>query len=591
MCPLITAVPGNAICTELLSNAMSTLLMLGIFLVTAFLLALQLKQRRAAEARLQETLASVEQQVAERTVALQKALTELKLSEQQFRVIAEISPVHLFRTGPDGDATFISPSFLSVTGTRREQVMGFGWIDVAHPDDRESLMRGWQEALNAQVIFQAEFRLRVATGEYRWYRTRIVPDRDETGAITGWVGATIDLHELHLALDDRAEAVERADHARRLAEEASHLKDEFLATASHELRTPLNAIVGWVHVLQSGAITDDEQRRQAVNAIDRNAKIQTRLIEDLLDVSRMIQGRVNLTVTPLDMRRVIDAAVDTVAHAANAKDITIAIDQPDEPIAVIGDEHRLQQVIWNLLANSVKYTPRGGTVTVSMVRDRGRAIVDVKDSGEGIDPEFLPHVFEPFRQGVSKTMRSGLGLGLAIVRRLVDLHGGRITARSDGAGKGSTFSISLPAAQGVAAVSALSLTPEPHFKRLHVLIAEDDADSAAAVTAILKLHGCETKTAPTAAECLRITGEWPTDVLICDVGLPDDDGDGLLRRLRLLPEGEKIPAIALTAYSRPEDRAKALAAGFRAHLSKPLDPESLLKELSSAANDAPRSAA
>lgn len=570
---------------------MGTLLMLGIFLVTAFLLALQLKRRRAAEARLQETLASVEHQVEERTLALQKAMAELKLSEQQFRVIAEISPVHLFRTGPDGDATFVSPSFLSVTGMRREQVMGFGWIDAAHPDDRERLMQGWQEALHAQVIFQAEFRLRVATGEYRWYRTRVVPDRNEHGAIAGWVGATIDLHELHLALDDRAEAVDKADRARQMAEEASHLKDEFLASASHELRTPLNAIVGWVHVLQSGALADDEQRRQAVNAIDRNAKIQTRLIEDLLDVSRMIQGRVSLTVAPLDMRRVVDAAVETVAHAANAKDITIEIEQPAEPIAVIGDEHRLQQVIWNLLANSVKYTPRGGKVTVSVAHERGRAVVHVKDSGEGIDPEFLPHVFEPFRQGVSKTMRSGLGLGLAIVRRLVDLHGGRITAHSDGPGNGSTFSISLPAAQGVAAASALSMIPEPHFKRLHVLVAEDDADSAAAVTAILKLHGCETKTAPTAAECLRITGEWPTDVLICDVGLPDDDGYGLLRRLRLLPEGAKIPAIALTAYSRPEDRAKALAAGFRAHLSKPLDPECLLKELSSAAKEAPRPAA
>jgi PAS domain S-box-containing protein len=572
-------------------NAMGTLLMLAVFLVTAFLLALQLKRRRDAEARLQEALASVEHQVEERTLALQKALAELKLSEQQFRVIAEISPVHLFRTGPDGDTTFMSPSFLSVTGTRREQVMGFGWIDAVHPEDRDELMQGWQEALHAQVIFQAEFRLRVATGEYRWYRTRIVPDRDEHGTITGWVGATIDLHELHLALDDRAEAVEKAEHARRLAEEASHLKDEFLATASHELRTPLNAIVGWVHVLQSGAITDDEQRRQAVNAIDRNAKIQTRLIEDLLDVSRMIQGRVSLTVTPLDLRSVVDAAVDTIGHAAQAKDITIDVESPKEPVAVIGDEHRLQQVIWNLLANSVKYTPRGGKVVVSVLRDRGRAVINVKDSGEGIDPEFLPHVFEPFRQGTSATMRTGLGLGLAIVRRLVDLHGGRITAESAGAGRGSTFSISLPMAQGAAAVSALSTIPEPHFQRLHVLVAEDDADSAAAVTAILRLHGCETKTAPTAAECLRITGEWPTDVLICDVGLPDDDGYGLLRRLRLLPEGEKIPAIALTAYSRPEDRAKALAAGFRAHLSKPLDPESLLKEISSAAKEAPRSAA
>lgn len=570
-----------------LLDAMGTLLMLGIFLVTAFLLALQLKRRRTAEARLQDALASVEHQVEERTLALQKAMAELKLSEQQFRVIAEISPVHLFRTGPDGDITFISPSFLSVTGTRREQALGFGWVDAAHPDDRERLMQGWQEALRSQVIFQAEFRLRVVTGEYRWYRTRIVPDRDENGEITGWVGATVDLHELHLALDDRAEALEKAEHARRVAEEACHLKDEFLATASHELRTPLNAIVGWVHVLQSGAITDDEQRQSAVNAIDRNAKIQTRLIEDLLDVSRMIQGRVSLTVTPLDMRRVVDAAVETVAHAANAKDIAIQVDVPREAIPVIGDEHRLQQVLWNLLANSVKYTAQGGTVQVTLLQQRGRAVLEVKDSGEGIDPEFLPHVFEPFRQGISRTMRSGLGLGLAIVRRLVDLHGGRITAASDGVGRGSTFSVSLPIAQGVAAVSALSMVPEPHFQRLHVLVAEDDADSAAAVTAILKLHGCETKTAPTAAECLRITGEWPTDVLICDVGLPDDDGYGLLRRLRLLPEGEKIPAIALTAYSRPEDRAKALAAGFRAHLSKPLDPESLLKEIWSAAKENP----
>jgi PAS domain S-box-containing protein len=571
---------------------MSVFIALAILLVTALLFSLELRRRRVAEARLHEALASVEQQVADRTAALQKAMAELKLSEQHFRLIADLSPVHLFRTGPDGDTTFMSPNFLSVTGARREQVMGFGWLDLVHPDDRDHLMQSWQEALRAQVIFQGEFRLRVATGEYRWYRTRVVPDRDDSGAITGWVGAKVDLHELQLALDERASAVEKAEHARRLAEEASHLKDEFLATASHELRTPLNAIVGWVHVLQSGALHDDEQRRQAVNAIDRNAKIQTRLIEDLLDVSRMIQGRVSLTVSPLDLRAVIDAAVETIRHAAQAKDIAIEVEQPDDPLGVIGDEHRLQQIIWNLLANSVKYTPRGGRVAVSLARERGRAVLRVKDSGDGIDPAFLPHVFEPFRQGASATMRTGLGLGLAIVRRLVDLHGGRITAESDGAGKGSTFTVSLPAAHGAAAAaSALSMTPEPNFQRLHVLVAEDDADSAAAVTAILKLHGCETRTAPTAAECLRITGEWPTDVLICDVGLPDDDGYGLLRRLRSLPEGERIPAIALTAYSRPEDRAKALAAGFRAHLSKPLDPESLLRELSSAAKEAPRPAA
>jgi PAS domain S-box-containing protein len=560
---------------------MSVFVVLAILLVTATLLGLELKRRRAAEVRLHETLASVEQQVADRTQALSRAMAELKISEQQFRLIADLSPVHLFRTGPDGDTTFMSPSFLAVTAMPREQVMGFGWIEAVHPDDRGRLMRGWQEALQAQVIFQAEFRIRVADGDYRWYRTRIVPDRDEQGTITGWVGATVDLHELHLALDERAEALEKAEHARRLAEEASHLKDEFLATASHELRTPLNAIVGWVHVLQSGALTDEEQRRQAVNAIDRNARIQTRLIEDLLDVSRMIQGRVSLTVAPLDLRSVIDSAAETVRHAATAKDITISVHQADEAIPVIGDDHRLQQVIWNLLANAVKYTPRGGRIEVALSREGGRAEIRVEDSGQGIEPEFLPHVFEPFRQGAASA-RSGLGLGLAIVRRLVDLHGGRISAASEGAGKGAVFTVSLPMAQGAAA-SALSMRPEPDFHHLHVLVAEDDPDSAAAVTAILKLHGCETRTAPTAAECLRITGEWPTDVLICDVGLPDDDGYGLLRRLRTLPEGERIPAIALTAYTRPEDRAKALAAGFRAHLSKPLDPESLLKELSSAA--------
>jgi CheY-like chemotaxis protein len=260
---------------------------------------------------------------------------------------------------------------------------------------------------------------------------------------------------------------------------------------------------------------------------------------------------------------------------------------PDESMPVLGDTHRLQQVAWTLLANSVKYTPRGGLVTIELFRNRNRACIRVVDSGDGIDAAFLPHVFEPFRQGQARTMRSGLGLGLAIVRRLVDLHGGRITAASDGPGKGATFTVSLPIARGVAAAAALEARPEPHFQNLRVLVAEDDVDSAAAVTAILKLHGCVTKIAPTAAECLRMTSEWPAEVLLCDVGLPDDDGYGLLRRLRALPAGERIPAIALTAYARPEDRAKALAAGFRAHLSKPLDPEILLRELSEAAKSKP----
>ena len=384
-----------------------------------------------------------------------------------------------------------------------------------------------------------------------------------------------------------ASAVERAETARQAAEEASHLKDEFLNTASHELRTPLNAIVGWVHLLQTGALKDDEQVKQAVDAIERNARIQTRLIEDLLDVSRMIKGRVSLTVTPVNLRSIVDAAVDTLRPAAAAKHLDVDVVGTDQVLPVIGDEHRLQQVVWNLLANALKYTESGGRITVTIRTEDGRAVLEVRDTGEGIDPGFLPHVFEPFRQGTSITMRRGLGLGLAIVRRLVDLHGGHISAESPGVGKGATFTVSMPLAEVQSVAGGVAVQPD--FDHLHVLVAEDDADSAAAVTAILRSHGCETQTATSASECLRITHEWPTDVLVCDIGLPDDDGYGLLKRLRDLPEGHAIPAIALTAYARPEDRAKALAAGFRAHLTKPLDPERLLKEISDAVKN--RSAA
>ena len=566
--------------SQVLVVSSSALAVLSV-LIAGLQMRAESRHRHQVELELQHALASVEHQVTERTEALSRAMADLKVSEQQFRLITDLSPVHLFRAGPAGEAKYLSPGFMNMTGLKTSDALGYGWIQAVHPDDRDRLMAKWQEALHSQAIFQAEFRFHTASGDMRWYRARVVPDRDESAAIVGWVGAAVDLHELHLALDERAAALVTAEEARRVAEEASRLKDEFLATASHELRTPLNAIVGWVHVLQSGAVIDDAQRQHAVSAIDRNAKVQTRLIEDLLDVSHMIQGRVSLTVAPIDARTVVDSAIEIIRPAAAAKEIAVHVVSPIEPIPILGDAHRLQQVVWNLLSNAVKYTPRGGAVTLVVKTVGGRAVISVTDTGEGIEASFLPHIFEPFRQGVSSTMRTGMGLGLAIVQRLVDLHGGSMTASSEGTGKGAEFTVSLPLAPAtVAAVQAPEI--DPVFQNLHVLVAEDDADSAAAVTAILQLHGCETQTAGTAAECLRITGEWPTDVLVCDIGLPDDDGYGLLKRLRNLPEGRRIPAIALTAYARPEDRARALAAGFRAHLSKPLDPASLLREISSA---------
>lgn len=561
--------------------ASSALALLSV-LIAGLQMRAESRHRQQVELELQDALASVEHQVAERTNALSRAMADLKVSEQQFRLITDLSPVHLVRAGPDGDAEYLSPGFMTMTGLTQEEALGYGWIQAVHPDDRDRLMASWEEALRSQATFQAEFRFQTAAGDMRWYRARVVPDRDESGAVVGWVGASVDLHELHLALEERANAQATAEEARRVAEDASQLKDQFLATASHELRTPLNAIVGWVHVLQSGAVIDDAQRQHALGAIDRNAKVQTRLIEDLLDVSRMIQGRVSLAVEPLDARSVVDAAIDSIRPAALAKEIEVHVVSPIEPVPVIGDAQRLQQVVRNLLVNAVKYTPRAGAVTVVVKTVRGHAVISVADTGEGIAPSFLPHLFEPFRQGSSATMRSGIGLGLAIVQRLVDLHGGRITVKSEGSGKGAEFTVSLPLKPADASTSTQPAPIAPMFQNLHVLVAEDDADSAAAVTAILQMHGCETQTAASAAECLRISGEWPTDVLVCDIALQDDDGYGLLRRLRSQPAGGSIHAIALTAYARPEDRARALAAGFRAHLSKPLDPASLLREISSA---------
>jgi len=261
--------------------------------------------------------------------------------------------------------------------------------------------------------------------------------------------AEVRLHETLASVEqqvaDRTAALSRAMAELKSSEQ---LKDEFLATASHELRTPLNAIVGWVHVLQTGALSSDEQRRRALNAIDRNARIQTRLIEDLLDVSRMSKGAASLMVAPMDLRSSVGSAVETLRPEAVAKEIAVEVEGADGALLVLGDEERLQQVLWNLLANALKYTPRGGSVRITSSSDGDCAVVTVSDNGEGIDPAFLPHVFEPFRQGASATMRTGLGLGLAIVRTLVDLHGGRITAESRGAGCGATFTLSLPLAHG-----------------------------------------------------------------------------------------------------------------------------------------------
>jgi len=384
----------------------------------------------------------------------------------------------------------------------------------------------------------------------------------------------------------RAELLEREQAARASAESANRLKDQFLATVSHELRTPLSAILGWADMLQSGRLSP-EKRERACEAIFNNAKRQAQLIDELLDVARIISGKLRLERTAVDPREIVNGALETVQPAAEAKGIRIDVAIDPAVGAFHGDGPRLQQVLWNLLSNAVKFTPAGGTVSVT-VRLSGKAgEIVVRDSGAGIPGDFLPSVFEPFRQAdASRTRRhGGLGLGLAIVRQLVEAHGGAVRVDSAGEGQGATFSVRLPIValkhRRDGDVSAQIPTPAPTtaaLTGLSVLVVDDDDESRCVVATYLESHGAAVLTAQSASEALAILQRDQVDVLLADVAMPDEDGYSLVRKLRALQaaRASTIPAAALTAFARDEDRQEALEAGFQLHLTKPIDAGALV---------------
>lgn len=545
----------------------------------------ELERRRQAEHAVRAAHADAEDRIRARTAALVAANERIRSCEEQFRVIAEVSPVHVFAAASDGATTYVSPGFLALTGLPLGDALGFGWTTALHPDDREGVVTAWQSAIGSGQEFQSEFRFREAGGDYRWFKAHLVPVRGESGQVDRWVGAAADVHEQHEALAARAAALERERHAHAESERASRLKDDFLATISHELRTPLNAIVGWVHVLQTGILAPGDRQR-AIEAIERNARAQARVVDDLLDVSRMIQGGLTLNVAPCDLRRVVDAVLETLEPAAAAKRLSIEVVGSADEVVVAGDEPRLKQVVRNLLSNAVKFTPAHGRITVEVSRVDDRARLRVADNGEGIDPAFLPHVFDPFRQGPSRSMRAGLGLGLAIVQEVVGLHGGSIAVESGGAGQGAVFTVALPAYDRRAQTPTASASRED-LSGIRVLVAEDDADSAAALSAVLTHRGCLVRTVATARDVLATIGHWHPQVLVCDVHLPDGDAYSLLRRVRSMAEFVRVPAIAVAARDGDEDGLRAMAAGFRAHLTRPLDPEAIVREIGQASLSSP----
>lgn len=406
---------------------------------------------------------------------------------------------------------------------------------------------------------------------------------------------------LQSQLQERSRLLASEKLARNEAERANHLKDEFLATISHELRTPLNAILGWTQMLKSGKL-DQSNMERAVDTIYRNAKSQNQLIDDLLDVSRIISGKLRLDVGTIDLILIVNAAVESIRPAADAKGIRLqtVLDPLAGPIS--GDAHRLQQIIWNLLTNAVKFTPRGGRVNVRLQRLNSHVEISVSDTGAGISKEFLPYVFDRFRQADASTTRlhGGLGLGLSIVRQLVELHGGSVRATSEGEGKGSTFVITLPFigvitdqndadvvhpthSDEIAALEGL-----PSLAGLRVLVVDDEEDTRDLIRAVLQEWGSEVITSHSAAEALVCLENCQPDVLISDLGMPEEDGYSLISRIRSLPadQGGEIPAAALTAYARAEDRMRVLRAGFQFHLPKPVDSAELVTVVASLAGRA-----
>jgi PAS domain S-box-containing protein len=404
---------------------------------------------------------------------------------------------------------------------------------------------------------------------------------DEQGKSRGAIGAFLDITERKVAEAEREQLLERERVARETAESANRVKDEFLAVLSHELRTPLNPILGWTRLLRTGKV-DRQKTALALETIERNVKLQTQLIEDLLDVSRILQGKMTLNVCPVDLAVTIEAAKETVRLAAEAKSIQIQTELEPTSKQVMGDPNRLQQVVWNLLTNAVKFTPPGGQVHVKLEYVGTDAQITVKDTGKGISPEFLPYVFDTFRQADGTITRKfgGLGLGLAIVRHIVEMHGGSVRAQSPGEEQGAKFTVRLPLLSTTVQPNqnGNALQDSPNLSGIQILVVDDEPDSRELISFVLSTAGAQVTTAASAREALEILQKSRFDILVCDIAMPEMNGYMLIQQVRAwaVEQGGQIPAIALTAYAGELNRQQAIAAGFQHHISKPLEPEELI---------------
>ena len=528
-----------------------------------------------------------------------KAQEALRISEQRLRAVVEATPECVKIVLPDGRLDFMNSAGLCmIEAGSMESVYGATVVNLIVPEHRQEwLARHAQICGGATMAWQ--FEIIGNKGTRRWMETHAVPLLMPDGQ-TAQLAVTREITARKNADTERESLLESERAARLEAERAGRMKDEFLATLSHEIRTPLNAILGWAQIMKNSK--DPEDVAQGLEVIDRNARAQAQIVEDLLDMSRIISGKVRLDVQRVDLSSIVQTAVETARPTAEAKGLRLqSIIDPLHGMVVSGDINRLQQVLWNLISNAIKFTPKCGRVQVLLERVNSHLEISVIDTGEGIAPEFLPHVFDRFRQADASTTRQhgGLGLGLSIVKQLVELHGGSIRVKSAGKGNGATFTVSLP-------LTILHPEPEPDTERRHprkisnqsivptacdeiqdlrVVVIDDEPDARALVKRLLEDCHAKVTTTGSVDEAVALVKSGQFDVLVSDIGMPGEDGYSLIKRVRLLGKGNggNIPAIALTAYARAEDRMKAISAGFQMHVAKPVEPAELVTMVAGAA--------
>lgn len=512
-----------------------------------------------------------------------KALEEFKQSYSRF---FERVPLGLYRLNPEGEIIEANSTLAKMLGYQHQEDLQDQSIFQYHHQPEAYLL--WQQQLNQeQAVAEFEGQIKTLGGELIWVSHHAIAVKNAQNNLIGYEGAMADITANKQAELERVELLRRERKAREEAETANRIKDEFLATLSHELRTPLNAIVGWVQLLQGG-IMSETQRNKAIDVIARNANAQNQLIDDLLDVSRIIRGTMALKLEPTNLIQVVMASLDTVRPSAAAKNIEIITQTECETVKVNADIKRLQQVFWNLLINAIKFTPIGGQIAIDSTTTENLVSVRVTDTGQGIAPDILPYVFDRFRQAETKSStrtHGGLGLGLAIVRHLVEIHGGRVMADSAGLGKGATFTVELPILQNAntgkqQAQRFGNSNTLPSLAGLTLLVVEDEADARDMIALILKQCGAKVVVADSVKQALIQYQQHQPDILISDISMPVEDGYVLIEQIRQSQRGRTdVVAIALTANARDEDKQRALKAGFNLHIPKPIEPFKLVESL------------